>query len=178
LNRVVRVRLHGFTLIELMLVLLLIGILAVAVMPRFFDRKTYDTRAYFDQTEALLRYAQKAAIAENRAIYVRLNGSSVALCYDAACSTPLPPATGSNSGSSATKVACTIGGSYRSGWACEAPPSGVTLSAAAMFYFSPLGKPYLASDTPPASTFSPLALTVAGDVNRSIQVEAETGYVH
>lgn len=169
---------RGFTLVELILILILLGILAVVAVPRFFDRKTYDTRAYFDQAEALLRYAQKAAIAENRPIYVRLDGSSIALCYDSGCTSTVIAAAGNNSGSATTKSACQVGGSYQAAWACEAPPSGVTVSSASTFYFSPLGKPYLPADTPPTSSFTQLAISIGGDVTRTVLVEAETGYVH
>jgi MSHA pilin protein MshC len=173
-----RLYVHGFSFVELILVLILVGILAATVIPRFFDSKTYDTRAYFDRTQAMLRYAQKIAIAENRNVYVRLDGSSIALCYDSGCATTVTAASGSNSGSSATKAACTIGAAYSSAWACEAPPGGVTVTAATTFYFSPLGKPYALADTPSTSNFSQLAVAIGGDLTRTVYVEAETGYVH
>ena len=169
---------RGFTMIELILVLILVGILAVAVIPRFFDRKSYDARAYYDQVLSILRFGQKTAIAQNRSVYVRLNGFSVGLCYDANCTSAVPPASGSNSGSTTTKAACLIGGAYQSSWACEAPPSGVTVGGASTFYFSPLGKPYMPTDAPPTSTFSQLAIAITGDVARTAYIESETGYVH
>lgn len=166
----------GFTLIELIMTMVIIGILAIAALPRLLDRSTFDTRGYVDQTMAMLRYGQKFAVAQRRNIYVRLNGGSVALCMDAACATPVTAPAGANSGKSATLTAC--GGS--STWFCEAPPSGVTYTTTApLFYFSALGKPYLPGDVAPNSSFTGLGISVTGDGSaHPITVEKDTGYVH
>ena len=51
-------RLYGFTLIELVLVIILIGVLAVTAAPRFFTASGYDQVAARDQLIQLLRQAQ------------------------------------------------------------------------------------------------------------------------
>lgn len=169
----------GFTLVELIAVLVIAGILAAFALPRFFNKSSYDVSGYFNQAQALVRYGQKIAIAQGANVYVRLNGASVALCYDAACGSPVMAASGSNSGSAATLAAC--GGSKT--WACEAPGAGVTYTANpsyAMFFYSPQGKPYLVGDSEPVSNFNGL-LTIAlssGSTTLSFYVEQETGYVH
>lgn len=56
-------RQHGFTLVELILVLVVIGVLAAVVGPRFFDRAVFDERAAAEELRSGLRYAQKLAIA-------------------------------------------------------------------------------------------------------------------
>jgi MSHA pilin protein MshC len=69
----------GFTLIELITVLILVGILAVTALPRMFDRNTFESRGFFDETKSILRYAQKSAIAQRRDVCVTFAGTGAAL---------------------------------------------------------------------------------------------------
>jgi len=54
---------HGFTLVELVLVIVLLSILSVVAVPRFFERSAFQDRAVYDDIASTLRYAQKVAIA-------------------------------------------------------------------------------------------------------------------
>ncbi len=169
---------RGFTLVELIAVIVVVGILGAIGGARFLGRSAFDSVAYADQTAAMLRYGQKVAVAQNRNVHVRLNASGIALCYDAACTAGnrVQAPGGANSGSSATKSACAD-----ASWACEAPPEQVRVTPAASFYFDALGKPFASTDLAPTpvSTFATLALVVrASESVRTITVETETGYVH
>lgn len=79
---------RGFTLIELIAVLVLVGILAVAAMPRFFDKNVFESRGFADETKSLLRYAQKAAIAQRRTVCVTLGATGAALMIASAAGVP------------------------------------------------------------------------------------------
>lgn len=147
----------GFTMVELITIMVIVGILAAVAVPRFFDRNTFDSRGFYDQVISTLRYAQKSAVAQHRFVCVVIAGNVVTLTYDptpisaahstAACSMPLPSLTGQ--------------GSYT----VFAPTTDVTVSDAS-FNFDALGKP--------SATQS---ITVSGNAI-AITVEAETGYVH
>ncbi|RJG01256.1 prepilin-type N-terminal cleavage/methylation domain-containing protein [Noviherbaspirillum sedimenti] len=169
----------GFTLVELIMTMVIVGILSAVAIPRLFDRTTFDARGFSDQALSMLRYGQKLAIAQRRDVYVRLNGNSIALCFDAGCpdtaSLVRAPA-GANSGRPATLAAC----SNIASWFCEAPPSGLTYTSThPQFFFSGLGKPYLPDDPVSNSSFTNLTLAISGDgVSHTIVVERDTGYVH
>lgn len=57
------IRSTGFTLIELIVVLLIIGIIALIGAPKFFATSSYQQLGYFEEMAAAARYAQKIAIA-------------------------------------------------------------------------------------------------------------------
>ena len=176
-----RVAVHatrGFTLVELIAVLVLIGIMSAVAVTRMVDRSPFDAVAFSDQATGLLRYAQKMAVAQNRNVFVRVTAASVALCYTTGCEPGNRVAApgGSSTNSATTRAACAD-----SAWACEAPPEQVRITPAIQFYFDPVGKPFAAGDAIPTtvSTFAPLTLSVtAGAAVRTITVERETGYVH
>ena len=175
----------GFTLVELIVVLVLTGILASVAGARYFNRTGFDAATFADQGAAMLRYAQKLAIAQNRPVYVQASAQGIKLCYTAnnPCGNAerVAAPSGSNSGSAGTRAFCTGGGAYAQAWNCEGVPPGATMSlspaTAAVFYFNGLGRPYVATDTADSS-FTGLTLSISGgDISRTVSVSQETGYV-
>ncbi len=139
----------GFTLVELVITMIVVGILAAVVMPRFADRTVFESRGFQDETISLLHYAQKAAIAQRRYVCVAFTatGASLSSGASSSCGSPL---TGPN-GATPFAVAA------RSGTGYDTTPSD--------FYFDAAGRPSAGQ-----------SFTVTG--SGSITVEAETGYVH
>lgn len=174
---------RGFTMVELIAVLVIGGILAAFAIARFAQSETFDARSFTDQNLTMLRYAQKLAIAQNRPVFVLLNSGtstgSISLCFNAACGAAvrvLAPA-GKNSGSKATLAAC----GTDSAWFCEGRPNNVsyTLPTVTVFYFNALGRPFVAGNIEPVSSFTRQEIAISGGgTTRTIVVEAETGYVH
>lgn len=149
---------RGFSLVELITVMVIVGILAVSALPRFFDKNTFDSRGFYDQTISTLRYAQKLAIAQRRFVCVAFAANSITLTYDAvapgvAHTAATCPGTALTSSTGITPYTVTA-------------PGGVTLSGYADFNFSALGKPSAAQSI------------LVSDYPTAITVETETGYVH
>lgn len=165
-------KLRGFTLIEMVMVMVIVGILAVVVVPRFFDANVFKSRGFADQVQAALRYAQKHAIAQHRNVCVAVTSSDLSLKVAGTsgaaqpCNSNLvPPFTQPSTCTSSTYRICT-------------PSSSITLTLApaspATFVFDALGKPWDAAGT---TASAKKTINISG-VTNPIYVEPETGYVH
>lgn len=149
----------GFSMVELVTTLVVIGILAAFAIPRFVDRTGFESRGFYDQAQGIVRYAHKIAVAQRQSppktpVFVLIAANQIRVCYDAACAvTVTDPASG---------AALVLNA-----------PAGVTLAPATTFSFSGSGAPSIA-----AQLGISVNSTGVGDINRIFFVEAQTGYVH
>lgn len=169
---VVRVRQQGFTLVELVMVLVILGVLAVFALPRMLDSSGTAARGLHDRTLSYLRFAQKTAIAQRRTVCVAFTNTTVSLriantdgTYN--CASPngvvLNGADGNAlaSVSDASYVAATV-----NGISCLAIP--------AAFSFDGLGQPVNGIGV----ALGAAQCIQVGSAANAITVEAATGYVH
>ena len=141
-------RQRGFTLVELIMVIVILGVLAVYAAPRMFNTDDFKARGFHDETLSLLRYAQKTAIAQRRTVCVTLAATGVTMTVDK----NTPP-----------------DGVCDSEPDLPNPPRGGTGLAGtpSAFQFTPLGSTDQAGN---------ITITIVNAAN--ITVEAATGYVH
>lgn len=150
----VRRSIAGFTLIELVVVIILVTILAVVALPRL-NTRTFDSVGFYDEVRATVRFAQKDAVAKRRTTCLAFTASSVTLTYSPS-RTPVNCSANLVSPRGATPFVVNAA-------------SGVAFAPTpANFSFDPLGRP----------SVGPQLITITGDGSRSFSVEAETGYVH
>lgn len=156
-------RVRGFTLVELVVILIVLGILAVAVIPRFFGNE-FAERGVHDGVKAAIQHARKVAVASRRYVCVAVTAGGVALTIDvrepdglvgavvcaAAANLPVPQGCAANA-------------------VCARP--GVMLGGPAAVIFDPLGRP-VNGDRSPAGAAT---ITVTGQPN--IVVQADSGWV-
>lgn len=149
----------GFTLVELVMVIVLLGILAVYAVPRILNPGDFAARGFHDQSMAYLRYAQKTAIAQRRTVCVTLSNNAISL--------RIANTAGSNTCSSAL--------AGPAGEAGLTAPGGVAFNGTPIsFNFDALGQPVNSNTGAVAATQT---LQVA-NLSRSITIETVTGYVH
>lgn len=139
---------------ELIVVIVIAGILAAVVLPRWQGETGFEERGFRDEVMSALRYAQKAAVASHRRVCVTFTTTTLSAKMDTTfgagdCAVTLI-------GPSGNALAVTASGS--------AQFSG---GAPASIIFDPLGRPGSAT-----------TLTVQNLTSLPITIEAETGYVH
>ncbi len=148
-------RQRGFTLVELIVTLVVLGILAVVALPRFVDKQVFETRGFVDQTLSALQYARKVAVSAGRNVCVSASAAG-------------------------TSLTVTMASNRGSGEAClpantVANPSAKWASYSGVAYGTALGTTFRGDGTAVA-TIAP-HFTVTGDSTYTIVVES-TGYVH
>ena len=160
----------GFTLVELIVTMVVLGIISAVAIPRFADQQGFQSRAFYEQVQGAIAFAQKAAVAQRKSVYVTTTATTLQACYVAACG-----GAGYAVIDPTTKAALSLAAQDQRGVAFSA----VTISPATTFAFDSLGRPRSAANVLlTAATTISVNSTATGDINRSIIIEPETGYVH
>jgi MSHA pilin protein MshC len=152
---------RGFTIVELITVIVILGIVSAVALPRLTDRSAFQARGFEDEVLAALRYARSLAVASGCPVQV-----SIAL-----------DALGATFYELNQQVACT-GGGYTlavSDPATQSPtytgavPAGITLT--------PVPFAFVFDDRGQAIGGAPdVVLTLGGNANRTITVFGTTGF--
>jgi MSHA pilin protein MshC len=146
----------GYTLIELVIVMVVLGVLAAVAGPRFFTQQTFSDRGYADELGAALRATQKAAVISGCAARLTIGASSYAAAQQAAAGNSCDQADTSWSTAIVGPDGAALQGSA---------PSGTTASPTGVFQFDGRGR----LSVSPATT-----IAVGG---RSITIEPGTGFI-
>jgi MSHA pilin protein MshC len=146
----------GYSLVELIVVLLVIGVMAATIAPRFWTQSTFDQRGYADELAGALRFAQKAAVISGCHARLTLAAGSYVASQQAALGNACNPADATWS----TTVLGPDGAAIS-----NSAPSGTTATPTGVYEFDGQGR-LVAS---PGTT-----ITVGA---RSISIDANTGFL-
>lgn len=150
---------RGFTLPELIAVLLLTGILAATAMPRLQGTLSFRDDGWRDQVVAALHYAHKSAVSHRRLVCASVAAAGVTLSIASAnpatsCSASLPGLDGQ-----------VLAANSKGGAAASISPAGT-------IYFQPSGR---VSTDGAGSSAATRTISIVGQAN--IVLVGETGHV-
>lgn len=132
---------RGFTLVELITSIVIIGILAAVVGPRFFaGSSVFSERGYADEVAAALRYAQAVAVSSGCDVSITLDTAGYQALQRAAVPGSLPPC--ATTGTPLTPVVRVDGDAL-----AGTSPTGVNVTPATQIVFDAHG--HIANGTPP-----------------------------
>lgn len=147
---------RGYTIVEVVLVVVILAIIGTLAGPRFFDNTAFEEREYYDELVTALRYAQKVAVASGCAVQVEIAPTTFALSQQSVLAGHCDPA----DASFPVPVRLSTG-EVMSG----AAPAGITAVPAITLIYTPLGRTGLAANQ---------AVTIGA---RTLTIQAESGLV-
>jgi MSHA pilin protein MshC len=155
----------GFTIIELVVVIIVIGILSVAVFPNMNLMQGFNEAGYKDAIKSGLEFSRKSAIGQRRNVKVALSNSALTFTIDN------DVLDGASAGTYPRALALPARSLFCSPGVTNmvCAPSGVALTGTNTIVYTPLGK---------LSGGAAASYVVSGKASFSVTVEGETGYVH
>jgi len=163
-------RARGFTLVELIMVIVMLGVLAVMALPKMDSIGIFRGASFHDSVVAALRFAQKTATSHRRLVCVAFTPTKVTLTIALA-----------NPGTCGTSALNFPGANCKPDDPPDCPNSVISRDATnavfdplpATLYFQPDGRG--TSDAAGATAVDPLDVLISGQA--TIKVYGATGYV-
>ena len=154
---------HGFTLLELVATLILIGILSVTALPRFFDSSGFEEHAYRSEVIAKLRHIQLRSMqqATTSCLDIEMDNSHIGVPDQSPCTGSYDFSDGYGSEAEDT-LAVAIDGNH-----------GVRFSSTSgnlSFSFDKLG-------VPQGDCTGGCNIQIIGDETLTVRIESQ-GYIH
>ncbi|MDM4767789.1 type II secretion system protein [Pelomonas sp. SE-A7] len=149
---------RGFTMAELVMVIVIMGVLAVVALPRIQASMGFDDEAWRQDVATALRHAHHTAVAARRLVCANVATGSVTLSIAGAnpassCSASIPGYNGNAAFASSSKAPATT---------------------SATLYFQPSGR--VTSDGA-GSTAADFTITISSQPSTTVSVTGETGHV-
>ena len=158
----------GFTMVELITVMILLGVLAAIGIPRLMGNNTTAAIVFGDQVASALRHAQTSAVAHRRLVCASLGERSVGLTIRTATSLP---AANAGAGACSAALQGIEAGAY------DSNDSKVALAnAPLLLFFRPDGTVATSANGAPLGRLA-IDVKLGTAVQRSIRLEGSTGYV-
>jgi MSHA pilin protein MshC len=146
----------GFTMVELVVVITIMGILATVAAPRFFDNQAFEERGYFEELVAAARYGQKLAVASGCPVRLQIATGGYALNQQLISAGRCDPGDSSFGQPVLMPSGQTMTGTT---------PAGIAVGPTVTVIFNALGQTDLGSDQ---------SINVGG---WTLQIQADSGYV-
>lgn len=142
---------NGFSLVELVTVLVIVGVLAAIALPRFVGTTAFTDQASVDRVISAVRYAQEQAMSRNRHVRFHFSGQDYGVeVWDGSNWNAIP-----------------VPGTGNATWTL---PGDVRFSTSGQREFDGLGRP----DPGPCGPGNTIELTSGA----SLRIECETGFAH